>query len=289
MKHLIKKLLREGLLDEKNEFNPKNDRYYHGSPYPKLKWGDSPDEPGWATEGYGVYITPEIDQAKGYALKDSKDGYLYTLEMPPNMNLINFHGDIPDYIKEKVNKIPNFYKFFEYNLLDTFDFDSLHIGENNISYTWDRFGDELPQWAIDDGYKPNTWVIWDEKTNKEVAKNLKGEEEVFNFLKTVNTIDYKEEIYLSDIAPNVDDYYNELRLEDLETNFNALYFYIAAHFNSLRKATMFFLKLGIDGVYTTNWGNPIVCVYKANKLNIINKQLIKYNPDDRELPLNPYL
>lgn len=276
----------------KEEYDSSITRYYHGSPFNKLNWGDAPDEAGWATEGYGIYITPDIDQAKGYAIKEERDGYLYTLEMPSGMNIIDFNGSIPDYAKKVIKKIPNFYKFFEVNLLDTFDFDSNHIGEKNISYTWDRFGDELPQWAIEDGYEPNTWFIWDEKTNKEVAKNLKGKEEVFNWFKTINMIDYKEYIYLSDVAPKVSDYFNtrsrdysssgeELYLEDLEANFDALYFYVAAHFNSLKKATIFFTRLGIDGVYTTKWSDNshdfFLCIYNANKLNVINKQKIKYD------------
>ena len=68
MKGYIKRLLREGLLSE--EYNSKNTRFYHGSPYPNLVWGMSPDEVGWATEGYGLYLTPDIDQAKGYAIKE---------------------------------------------------------------------------------------------------------------------------------------------------------------------------------------------------------------------------
>lgn len=285
MKGYIKRLLREGLLSE--EYNSKNTRFYHGSPYPNLVWGMSPDEDGWATEGYGLYLTPDIDQAKGYAIKEGRDGYLYTLEMPSEMNIIDFHGPIPDYVKEKIKKIPNFYKFFEVNLLDTFDFNSNYIGENKISYSWDTFGNDLPKWAIEDGHKPNTYFIFDENTQKEVAKNLNGEEDVLNFFKSINMIDYKEYINLDDIAPKVNDYNGgeSLYLKDVKTKFDALYFYVAAHFNSLKKTTIFFIKLGIDGVYTTKWGNRygyFINIFKGNKLNVINKQLIKYNDGDNE-------
>jgi len=275
----------------KEEFDASNTRYYHGSPYPNLVWGAAPDEAGWATEGYGIYLTPDIEQAKGYAVKEERDGYLYTLEIPSGMNIIDFHGPIPDYVKSKVEKIPDFYKFFKTTLLDNFNFDEGYIEFEDMVYSWDGFGDDLPQWAIEDGHKPNTYFILDEKTQKEVAKNLKGEEDILKFFKNINKIGYKEYIYLSDINPNVDDYFSStgdkyggdfqrLYLEDLKTDFDALYFYIAAHLNSLKKATMFFVKLGIDGVYTTKWSRQssyFINIFKANKLNVINKQLIKYD------------
>ena len=55
---------------------------------------------------------------------------------------------------------------------------------------------------------------------------------------------------------------------------------MVAHFNSLKKATMFFVKLGVDGVYTSSWSPDdgyFINLFKANKLNVLNKQLIRNN------------
>ena len=281
MKLLIKKLLREGLLPE--EFNSSNTRYYHGSPYPELVWGATPDEEiGWASEGYGIYLTPDINQAKGYAVKNG-DGYLFTLELVNNLNIIDFEGPIPKNILDRVTKIPDFYKFFKYDIMDDI-INAVNNGEwgffmGDFQYTWDKIGDEVEGWARDEGIEPNTIFIFKEDTNEMVAKNLKTNDEIIDYFRSINTITNKEKIELEDIS-KYDYGWGEITYDGVTNNFKELYFYMVAHFNSLKKATMFFVKLGVDGVYTSSWSPDdgyFINLFKANKLNVLNKQLIRNN------------
>lgn len=49
MRTVIRKLLRE-IANGGNV-------YYHGSVYDTMEWSAAPENVGWATEGYGLYLT----------------------------------------------------------------------------------------------------------------------------------------------------------------------------------------------------------------------------------------
>ena len=294
MKNFIKKLLRESLFNE--DYDPSKSRFYHGSPYPKLVWGAAPDEEiGWASEGYGIYITPDIEQAMAFSIKEGRDGYLFTLDMPSNMNIINFDGPIPESILTKVKDRPNFYKFFEVDIIPLV-VDAIKNNEQDVfvgddfQYHWDKFSSsgELPRWAIEGGIEAGKYYIYDDNFDKIVAKNLDSEKEILNYFKSLDTkvLNKEDELYLGDIS-NYDSEWGEITYDGITSNFNELYFYMVAHFNSLKKATLFFARLGIDGVYSTKWNETyIMNIFNANKLNIINKKIINYD-DNKNRELNP--
>lgn len=259
MKEVIKKLLREGLIDEEII----SGKYYHGSPYPKLEWGLAPEDYNRALFGYGIYITTNQQEAISYALENREKAYLFSMNLT-GLNVVNFHGEnVSDDIKNKLEKIPNFYSLFyakfEPNL---FDFEKLEYSlGDDIYYDWDFYDNESGD--INDkpeGYFLMKWV------NGKVVDEIYGlkPEEILTILNKSNDVGKFNSLYYEDA--NI-----EIERNKLFDEYNYLYFYLTKLLKSSKETSKLLASMGIDGFKTKGVGADNVQITKDDYIvNIIN-------------------
>jgi len=264
MKNYIKKLLRENLLDEEVI----SGRYYHGSPYPKITWGEAPEDYGRALHGYGIYVTTSKEEAMGYAVDRSDSGYVFSMSLN-NLNVVDFYDDdVSDDIREKLSNMPDFYDGFKIKFdFNAFKFKDMFYRLGNIDYSWDWYDEEYAKIAN----KPEGYFLIKIVDGKLVFEKygLK-EEDILPLMKMfANDIGIAKKIYDKDMN-------FEFTRDNLFDNYHNIYFYMAKKLNSFKESSKLFASLGIDGFKTEGVG--IEGVYLNNDdyiVNIINPSHLK--------------
>ena len=275
------------------------DKYYHGSVYPKLEWSATPDintgeRIGWNAEGYGLYITPDYNQAKGYAFKNKTDGYVYELTLN-DLNILHWDEKVPEDVINKIKSIPDFYDLFN----TTTDFSDLDIEDNEYEigdyfvWTWDVLpeSEPLPQWAIDDGGTTGYFIYnitTEIGTNKRVESPIKyglTAKQVIEIIKNGPNTGTKQTINLSDFVS--DDIANNLIIDTISISdlinptLKILYWYMYLKLRSIKTVTHFFRKLGYDAFYIKNRNQEDHFLNLINPTKIINikREKVTYNPE----------
>lgn len=259
MKSIIKKLLREGLIDEEII----SGKYYHGSSYPKLEWGLAPEDYNRALFGYGIYITTNKQEAISYALENREKAYLFSMNLS-GLNVVNFYDDtVSIEIKNKLEKIPSFYSLF-YVKFDpnSFDFEKMDYSlGDDIYYDWDFYDkNSANNNNKPEGYFLTKWV------NDKIADEVYGlkPEEILTILSKSNDVGKFNSLYYED--SNI-----EIERNELFNGYNNLYFYLTKLLKSSKEASKLLASMGVDGFKTKGVGVDNVEIGEDDYIvNIIN-------------------
>jgi len=264
MKEVIRKLLREGLLDEEIV----SGKYYHGSPYPKIEWGLATEDYDRALFGYGIYVTTSKEEAIDYALERNKEGYLHSMNIK-ELNIAEFDDEpVSEEIRQRLESIPNFYSLFQVkvdpNQYDYEDFE-YRLGKH-ITYDWDFFDEETA--------KNNNLPI-----GFAVAKYIDGK--IIDEVHGLN----KDEILQTIINYNDSYYSNQLDYEEADIvlsknnmfdKYRYVYFYMSKKLNSFKEASKLFASIGIDGFKAEGFGGDWFSLSPNDYIvNIINPSKLK--------------
>lgn len=265
------------------------DYYYNGSIYPKLQWSAAKEDVGWATEGYGLYITPDYNQAKGYAFKNKTDGYIHKL-LVNDLNIIDLNGEVPKDIQTYIKSIPNFFDLFNQNPdIQTFKYkDYIFQVGDNVVWEWDELEEPLPEWAIEDGGKEGVFLqkFVDNKPVGKIIYGLKPNEVWPIIQKNKQQGEYKQ-IDIENLLPDVvtrNMPIETIGRDTIMSNFEELYWYLFIKLGSLKKATAFFRKLGYDAFKVTKWNKNSHYLNLINPTKIISIETkpIKFNPKNSD-------
>lgn len=275
MRKLIKKLLNEGLLVES---------LFHGTNRKELNWGERNEDPDYNMLGYGIYLTDIEDEAKYYA-KKKKDGtkYVHTFR-PMNANIVNWDGPLPKNILSYVNDNSEFFLFGNDNEIE---FDDYEVDTKDGTLEWDFLGDDLPEWAIEDGASPGYFIIKYDNNHNQIGDIMYGlsKKEILDIVNKYGVNNTKS----IEIDPTI--FYGITGVENDELNSKNMllsvanfYTFLYYKFGSTKKASEFLTKLGIDGVTkaqdTSDFGYSekvpkVTVIYNPNKFKKTNTFSVK--------------
>ncbi len=279
MKEYIKTLLRENLLDEEVI----SGRYYHGSVYPKITWGEAPEAYDRSLHGYGIYVTTSKEEAMMYAASEyhNTEGYLFSMNLS-NLNVVDFKNEkVSSDVETKLKSDPNFYSEF-YVKFDENEFNVKQLIYNlgdNITYDWDYISEEVA-----DGVRPGyNFIKYLDGKNVDEVYGL-SEDDILPKIKSYNDVGELEKVVVGELGSGFD---WELDKVSIFKNYYNLYFYIEKKLKSLKSASKFFVGLGIDGFKAEGYGvdgiyldssDYIVCILNPSKLKDVKGK--KVTPND---------
>lgn len=273
MRNRIEQLLKEGL--NELQTHHRGHEYYHGSIHPKIQWSAADENLGWATEGYGLYLTPDKDQAMGYAFKNRTDGFLHTLNLN-DLNMLDFNSDaVPDDIIKKAKSIPEFFNLFYVTpTFEYLDINDLEHEVGDVSWSWDLLTEPLPKWAIEDGGRVG-WFLVKHIDGKGYGNAIYGlsKEEVLPTIKKDNSKIFISELDFDELyrQPDADGMQGTIiRYDEIFNKVETLYWYLTLKYQSLKKASLFFKKAGLDAFMVTSWGHG----HDEHFINLINPSKI---------------
>lgn len=295
MVNRIKSAVRRRLLEIQSHQG--GEKYYHGSVYPKLEWSAAPEDTGervgWNGEGYGLYITPDYDQARGYAFKNETDGYVYEL-LVNDLNILHWGEKVPEDVVNKVKSIPDFYDLFNV----TTDFSDLRMEDyeyeigDYFSWQWDILPESkpLPQWAIAGGGTAGYFlynITTEIGAHKGVESPIKyglTHSQIIETIKAGRNTGTKETINVedfvsADVARNF--VVDTISISDLiNPTLKTLYWYMYLKMGSMKKVTYFFRKLGYDAFYIDNRNDQdhFLNLINPTKIIEIKREKVTYDP-----------
>lgn len=210
--------------------------WYHGSRREELDFNKRSDNVDYNMLGFGLYLTSSKEEAKHYVLGKTKNGYVHTISISENANLLDYISPIPEDIKNKMLTDSNFYEGFTEDV--EIDFEDYEFIGDGITLSWD--------------YKDSGYFIYDELKDDYIVQDIK-EEDVIPTVKKIIGSDKMESLSEIEIdkllfytpSDGGTDYLTK------EMVFDSVYHllqYLFIRFESTKKVSEYMVSYGIDGV-----------------------------------------
>ncbi len=156
---------------------------YHGSPnrfdtFTLDFWKETSE---FADHGYGIYLSDKKDAVKSYATRrDKTSGFIYTVEIDSDLNLVEWQGKVTQDVIEKAAKLAIEMGIITHEKLDMINAVDKNIKDENdtvlgFSEFYNKYGKELSIHRTFEDIDPNAKYpnIYEEFYN-ELSKDIFG-------------------------------------------------------------------------------------------------------------------